>query len=65
MGRPKSLLQWQGVPLIQYQIQALATAGVSRLIVVLGYQVESISPFVHGAKNLCVTINPRYREGKT
>ena len=35
MGRPKPLLQWQGVPLIRYQVDSLVAAGVDEVVVVL------------------------------
>ncbi|MBI4233713.1 MAG: nucleotidyltransferase family protein [Chloroflexi bacterium] len=65
MGRPKALLEWEGVPLIQYQIRSLAQGGVEEVIVVLGHQAAELAPYVRGAEHLKAVVNPRYGEGKT
>jgi molybdenum cofactor cytidylyltransferase len=41
-GRPKSLLEIDGVPLIARLIHALTEAGASELVVVLGHHAEAI-----------------------
>ena len=41
-GRPKSLLDLGGVPLIRRQLIALSGAGVDEVVVVLGHHAESI-----------------------
>lgn len=46
-GRPKSLLQLGGVPLIRRQLIALSGAGVDEVVVVLGHHAERIEPLVH------------------
>ncbi len=45
-GRPKSLLQLGGVPLIRRQIIALSGAGVDELVVVLGHHADKIEAAV-------------------
>lgn len=45
-GRPKSLLELGGVPLIRRQLIALSGAGVDEVVVVLGHHAESIEPVV-------------------
>ena len=64
MGRPKPLLQWQGVPLIQYQVDSLVAAGVDEVVVVLGHHYESIRQVVPDTSSKIV-YNQYYRHGKT
>lgn len=45
-GRPKSLLELGGVPLIRRQLIALSGAGVDELVVVLGHHAEAIEAAV-------------------
>ncbi len=45
-GRPKSLLELGGVPLIRRQLIALSGAGVDEVVVVLGHHAEHIEPVV-------------------
>lgn len=45
-GRPKSLLELGGVPLIRRQLIALSGAGVDELVVVLGHHAAVIEPVV-------------------
>lgn len=41
-GRPKSLLELEGVPLIVRQLAALSDAGVDEVVVVLGHHAQAI-----------------------
>lgn len=43
-GRPKSLLQLGGVPLIRRNLISLSGAGVDEVVVVLGHRAEEIEP---------------------
>jgi molybdenum cofactor cytidylyltransferase len=45
-GRPNSLLELGGVPLIRRQLIALSGAGVDEVVVVLGHHAEHIEPVV-------------------
>ena len=63
MGSPKALLDWQGIPLIQYQIQNLIDGGASQVIVVLGHNSKEISKFICSSKAKFL-INDEYQEGK-
>ena len=45
-GRPKSLLELGGVPLIRRQLIALSGAGVDEVVVVLGHHAALIEPAV-------------------
>jgi len=63
MGSSKALLNWEGVPLVKYQIQNLISGGVSQVIVVLGHNYQEISEYICEpcAKFL---VNDEYNEGK-
>ncbi|HEY8490431.1 MAG TPA: nucleotidyltransferase family protein [Dehalococcoidia bacterium] len=63
MGQPKALLPWAGRPLITYQIQQLAAAGVERIVVVLGHQAEAIRPHAQ-APGVTAVVHAAYREGR-
>lgn len=57
-GRPKSLLELGGVPLIRRQLIALSGAGVDEVVVVLGHHAEAIEASVRDfpvtlARNPC------------
>ena len=45
-GRPKSLLELDGVPLVRRQLAALADAGVNEVVVVLGHYADAIESVV-------------------
>lgn len=63
MGRPKPLLLWHGVTLVEYQVHCLHDAGASEIIVVLGHEAGSVLP--HIGDHARHVLNPRYRQGKT
>lgn len=63
MGSPKPLLDWQGRPLIQYQIQQLQSGGCDMVVVVLGHRADRVLPFVPDSE-VRVVINPLYRQGR-
>ena len=65
MGELKALLPWHGRPLIDHQISALASAGVSRTIVVLGHQSERLKSLLENRSGTSCVYNPDYRQGKT
>lgn len=65
MGRPKSLLSWDGDILINYQIRTLFQSGVSEIIIVLGYQAKLISSQVLTSIPYTTVVNPEYSKGKT
>ena len=64
MGRPKPLLPWRGVPLVEYQTASLLDAGVAEVVVVLGHRYGDVTPHVKGPAVRYV-INEQYRQGKT
>ena len=64
MGRPKALLEWHGVTLVEYQTASLLSAGVAEVVVVLGHRHELIAPYVRGT-GVRHVVNGEYRQGKT
>lgn len=64
MGRPKALLPWQGLSLVEYQVAGLLEGGASEVIVVLGHEHEAIAPHVMG-NGVRYVVNPHYAIGKT
>lgn len=64
----KQLLDWHGMPLIQYQVLELQATTVQELLVVLGHRAEHIQPVVDEVldrRRGRVVVNPDYRKGKT
>ena len=64
MGRPKPLLPWRGVILVEYQVASLTAAGASEVIVVLGHRHGEVAPHVEGPGVRCV-VNLDYRDGRS
>jgi len=63
MGSSKALLDWEGIPLVKYQIHNLINGGVSQVIVVLGYNHQEISEYIC-EPSVKFLINYEYNEGK-
>ena len=64
MGRPKPLLPWKGVTLIESQVRCLLDAGCAEVVAVLGHRAEEVAPYVRGPLAR-VAVNPDYAQGKT
>ena len=64
MGRPKPLLSWRGVTLVEYQVRCLLDGGASEVVVVLGDQADVVAPYVERA-GVPYVVNPDYPLGKT
>ena len=62
MGRPKALLPWCGVPLIEYQVRQLSEAGIDEIVVVLGHAADEIREHVPATAR--VIVNLQYKEGR-
>lgn len=67
-GRPKALLQLDGVPLIHRLIAALIGAGATELVVVLGHHADAIESVLRGRLTskpvrIATVTNPRPDEG--
>ena len=65
MRQQKALLLWQGTTLIQYQVSSLLEAGVSQVVVVLGYRAERLRSLLEDTPGVQTVLNLRYRTGKS
>ncbi|HVA25424.1 MAG TPA: nucleotidyltransferase family protein [Chloroflexota bacterium] len=63
MGQLKALLPWRGTTLLESQVSALVSAGVSPLVVVLGHRAAELRALLPVSAQ--VALNERYREGKS
>ena len=64
MGQLKALLTWEGMPLVRYQAAALLAAPIERLVVVLGYRKNELTPLLPADPRVRLVDNPDYRSGK-
>ena len=62
-GRPKALIERDGVPLVRCVTQALLDAGVRDVVVVLGHRAEAVTAALAGLPVACA-VNDRYRDGR-
>ena len=63
MGKAKSLLPWNGEPLVAYQVRQLRAAGVADVVVVVGHEAARVRPVAEAAGGRVVE-NPAYRAGR-
>ena len=64
MGRAKALLDWDGKPLLQHQIDELSAAGCEPIVVVLGHEKERIAAGIRCAGGCRVVHNREYASGR-
>ncbi len=62
MGRLKALLDWNGVPLLQHQLDCLRDWG--EVCVVLGHEAAQIQERLILPDNAKLVVHPGYREGR-
>jgi molybdenum cofactor cytidylyltransferase len=62
-GKPKCLLELDGIPLILRQLSALKKAGVDQVVVVLGYYAELIDPLIRNLP-IKMVVNPNPEIGQ-
>ena len=65
MGTLKALLPWQGLTLIEYQLNSLKKCGVNQITVVLGYRNTDIAERIKTYHGVDIIFNQNYLEGKT
>ena len=65
MGQPKALLPWQGTSLLTHQVTAMRSAGVDRVVVVLGHRADELKGELEGINGVTWALNPDYLQGKT
>ncbi|MQF94116.1 MAG: hypothetical protein FI731_00360, partial [SAR202 cluster bacterium] len=57
MGQLKALLPWQGATLIEHQLHSLLNAGIDRVVVVLGHDVDRLKPIVDSVNGASWVLN--------
>ena len=62
-GKPKCLLELDGIPLILRQLSALEKAGVGQVVVVLGHYADLIEPVIRNLPTKIV-VNPSPENGQ-
>lgn len=65
MGTLKALLPWQGLTLVEYQLNSLQKCGVTQIIVVVGYRKTDITRQIKNYSGVNVVFNQNYLKGKT
>ena len=65
MGRLKALLPWQGLTLVEYQVQSLQGAGVAEVVVVVGHRGDEVEAPLKAMPWVTTVANPDYKHGKT
>ena len=63
MGTPKGLLDYDGKPFLQYQIEKLKEIGLSNFVIVLGRDMEVYLEKVPILKDCTIAINPSPERG--
>ena len=62
-GKPKSLLEFDGVSLMARHLEALRQQGVTDITVVAGFEAEALRAVLDGQPGVTVVLNPDFREG--
>ena len=65
MGEPKPLLPWHGRTLLEHQVLALLSAGISRAVAVLGHESERLTPLLANRQRVQCVYNPDYAQGRS
>ncbi len=65
MGQLKAVLEWQGTSLLQHQVKTLLSAGVDRVVVVVGHRADELIPLLEGMDGVSWQLNPDFLQGKT
>ena len=64
LGRPKQLLDLEGMPLLQHVVDAAGAAGVDAIVVVLGHMADTIAAAITLPGNARVVVNPDHATGQ-
>ena len=62
-GKPKCLLELDGIPLILRQLRALGKAGVDQVVAVLGHYADLIEPVIRNLP-IKIVVNPSPENGQ-
>jgi molybdenum cofactor cytidylyltransferase len=64
MGELKALLDWQGAPLLVYQVEQLLASPIERVAVVLGHRADELRALLPPDSRVVAADNPHYQSGK-
>ena len=64
LGRPKQLLELDGIPLLQHVLDAASAASPAQIVLVLGHLAPEIRAAVALPAGAVVTVNPEYATGQ-
>ena len=64
MGETKALLPWRDITLLEHQVGALTSAGLSPIVVVLGHQSDKLESLLGDRAGVECVYNPGYIHGK-
>ena len=64
MGETKALLPWRDITLVEHQVGALTSAGLSPIVVVLGHQSDKLESLLGDRAGVECVYNPDYIHGK-
>jgi len=62
-NKPKSLMEFGAISLMQRHIKLLKQNGIQDITIVVGYQAEVIQSHLQTENNLHFILNPRFQEG--
>lgn len=68
MDHAKQLIEWGGMPLVEYQVTQLVQAGIGEVVVVVGHQATDVIPHIRvqdQSPAVHIVENPDYHLGKT
>lgn len=65
MGKPKAVLEWFGITLVEAQIKSLIEGGADRVIIVTGAHHHEIAEALPKLPNVVIANNPDWGLGKT
>ena len=63
MGSLKALVPWSGTSLLRYQLETLRS--FERVVVVLGYQADTLAAHIADLPDVTTVLNPRWEEGRS
>jgi molybdenum cofactor cytidylyltransferase len=65
LGRPKQLLDLEGRPVLQHVVDAVCSAGLDDVVIVLGHAAEDIQDQLTLQPGIRTVINPDFNQGQS
>lgn len=65
MGSLKALAPWGRTTLLRHQIETLRMGAFDRVVVVLGYEADTLAAHIADLPGVTVAINPKWGEGRS